>query len=221
MPRILSCKQPSHALRLIGALANKTMHKIHLPSKDLGDHYLNQSVKTLSKGINLNRAKDVDRACEFSILLYSAEFADDAMSLLKSFVYDIEYSERSGAWSGKEVGLSLIAYYYLINKQISVARDAVSEIFSSNPNFDINDIDWVLPRLEDEISDYTPRSEWPEEVRMNKQNAILGHSSCIAYMIFSFIVSKVILGDSSGITMKAEVIIKNELAGLKEIFNSE
>lgn len=70
---------------MLAALATHTMHPIKLPQKKFNDSYLNRSVKTLSKGININKSKDVERACQFAILLYSANFEDDAISLVCSF----------------------------------------------------------------------------------------------------------------------------------------
>ena len=212
--------QTPHKLRVSWALAIN-MHKLNLPTNELGDYYLNRSVKTLSNGINLNHTKDVERACELSILLFSSGHEDDSGSLLNSFAYDIEYKENSGAWLGKQVGLSLIAYQLMMDGEIDKAKDIVSQVFTSNPNLDIGDTDWVMGRLEDDVYFYSPRSEWPEDLRKDRQNAILGLSSNISAMIFNFVTCKLVRKDTSEMVEKAGEIIMQDFAELRKIFGYE
>lgn len=201
------------------ALATHTMHLINLPQKKFNDSYLNRSVKTLSKGINLNKSKDVERACQFAILLYSANFEDDAISLVCSFARDIEYSEKSGAWIGKEIGLSLVAYHHFINGNKNEAKSILCEIFDSNPNLDLKNTDWVIERLEDDIECYTPKSEWPDDIRNMRQNAILGHTSTIASMIFNFLTCLFFCDAPQNFLSKAEKILKQEFQELDQMHN--
>lgn len=195
------------------------MHQLKLPNRKFKDAYLNKSVKTLYKGIGLNVSKDVDRACQLAILLYAAGFREDALSLVGSFSSLIKYSERSGAWMGKETAMSLVAYDHVLQGNLYEARQTLQDLFDSHPDLDPIDTDLAKELVQEDIDDYVPRSEWPEEIRHMRHNAVLGHSSQVLSMLFNFLVLLLFCEDSSNVAGRADEIVRQELQALADMYD--
>ncbi|MCX2781523.1 hypothetical protein OQJ46_00785 [Microbulbifer thermotolerans] len=162
---------------------------VEAPFRKLEKTPIRRLVKSLSAGINLNREADSGKALELSIYLYSVGEAIKARELLASFAFDMFYSEKSGAWGTKKEDLAFLAFLYTESNEIDEAIRIVQEIFESNPNLDINDIDWVFEQAIDDIEYYEPRESWHPDVRngLTKKERITGYFSQIRDMIFPYV----------------------------------
>ena len=192
-------------------------HQLKLPAESSQKAPIRRLIKSLSAGINLNREAESGKALELSIYLYSVGDKNQARDLLGSFAFDMFYSEKSGAWGTKKEALAFLAYIYIESEETDKATRIIHELFESNPNLDLNDIDWVFEQAIDDTEYYQPRESWNTKVLndLTKKERITGHFSQVREMIFPYVCGILLSAGGEGIIKNLEKIILSELEWLR------
>ncbi|MBD3658304.1 MAG: hypothetical protein HUJ14_17560 [Marinobacter sp.] len=172
---------------------------------------------SLSKGINLNRESEAQKAFKLAVYLFAVGEVAPARDLVSSFAFDIPYSEKSGVWAIKKEALAFLAFMATQHQQADLARKPVDEIFVSNPNIDIDDTDWVFEQAIDQIEYYKPREAWNpsllHDLTLNEK--ITGHFSTIAELAFPFVCATLLPTKNEELASALEKIITAELGWLR------
>lgn len=198
-------------------------HQLKLPPERVHKAPIKRLIKSLSAGINLNQEAESRKALELATYLYSIGEVKRASELLGSFAFDMAYSENSGAWAIKKEALALLAFINIASHETDEATRIVHEIFESNPNLDINDIDWIFEQAIDDIDYYKPRESWPPGLLrdLTEKERITGHFSAISEMIFPFVCGILLSVGVEGLTKKLENIISAEFEWLRLEFQND
>lgn len=172
---------------------------------------------SLSKGVNLNRETEAQKALKLAIYLFAVGEVAPARDLLSSFAFDISYSEKSGVWAIKKEALAFLAFIAIQDQLADAARELVNEIFASNPNIDIDDTDWIFEQAMDEIDYYKPRETWSpsllQDLTLNEK--ITGHFSTIAELAFPFVCATLLPTKNEELASALEKIIIADLGWLR------
>lgn len=187
-----------------------------LPNKSYHSKIIERLVSSLTGGININQCKDTDRAVELATYLYAINDYKVAVELLKSFAYDITYSEKSGVWGSKQNAMALLAYSVLRQGLEAEAKEILIEIFESNPNIHTDETEWIIEDASEDITYYEPKDNWPVDLELTNKEITLGHYSTLAQFTFPYLVSKVIRKDDKRIYEPFSEIINTELQYLQE-----
>lgn len=198
-------------------------HQLKLPSESTQKAPIKRLIKSLSAGINLNREAEAGKALELSIYLYSVGNTNQARELLEGFAFDMFYSEKSGAWGTKKEALAFLALIHIESQEIDKAQRIIHELFESNPNLNINDIDWVFEQAIDDIEYYQPRESWHTDVLhdLTQKERIIGHFSQIREMIFPYVCGVLLSAGGEVIIKNLEKIIRSELEWLRSEFQDD
>jgi|GEM_PF-5073659 len=193
------------------------MSQLKLPQESSQKTPIKRLIKSLSSGINLNREAESKKALELATYLYSIGDVKPARELLESFAFDMTYSEKSSAWGVKKEALALLAFIEFATKNTEEATRIVRGIFDSNPNLDIDDIDWIFEQAIDDIEYYEPRESWQPDIlrELTEKERILGHFSAISEMVFPYVCGSLLSASKEGFTKELEKIILAEFGWLR------
>lgn len=191
-------------------------HLIELPCGELKSKTIRRLVKSLSKGISINRHADAERAVELAVYLYAVGERGSSIKLLRSFAFDMYYSETSGAWEMKQQAMSFLAYMLILENEQDRAKEIIIELVNSNPNFDITDIDWIFNNAADDIDFYGPLDCWTPNLDLTKKELTQGFYSLAAGLMFPFLLATLFRDDQEELRKAAKGIIERELECLKK-----
>ena len=188
--------------------------ELALPSKTGKPKIIQSLIKKLQTSFNIRKSKDLDKANELAVYLLAVGLSEDALELLSSYIFYVEYNDSNGIWGNKVDGLGVLWY-------VGTDKDkekCLAEITSRN--FDKSDLSWLVFNAQDDI-------DYDEEITLsyeqNKSNYTAkersegAYTAIVNFLNYYILISNFLDEEHQQLANDAKAIVQRELLELKDV----